>query len=98
MATVYRTTVAFTTDDFYRITGETVDVGGETYVRSFGLSLEPMGNWHPTRQAADEIAALELEKRVGRINVLIEQLRRPLPAVAAADSSAAGRAHAEVAR
>lgn len=97
MATVYRTTVAFTTDEFYRSTGETVDVNGETFVRSYGSYLERMENWHPTRRAADEIAAIQLEKRIARILSVIEDLRRPLPAEVAADSSATGRAQAVVA-
>lgn len=100
MATVYRTTVMFTSNDFWRTSGETVDVNGETYVRSpYGSLLERLDtNWQPTQAAADECAAIELERRIEQIRMKLTELRRPLPAVAAADSSAAGRAHAAVAK
>ena len=100
MATVYRTSVMFTSNDYWRTTGETVDVNGETYVRSpYGSLLERLdGTWQPTQAAADECAARELERRIEAIQAKVHDLRRPLPAVAAADSSAAGRAHAAVAK
>jgi hypothetical protein len=99
MATVYQTAVSVAADDYYRNTGETVAVDGVTYVRPrHGTYMVPMDeHWHPTQAAADECAAIELEKRIGQIREKVNELRRPLPAAAAADHSAAGRAHAGVA-
>ena len=100
MAQVFRTVANnFPLTEFFRQTGQTVLVGDEVFVRAdFGSLLEVMaGSWFYTREEADEHAAKTLEERRRRIDLLISELRRPLPAVAAASSSAAGRAHAEVA-
>lgn len=100
MAQVFRTVANnFPVTEFFRQTGQTVLVGDEVFVRAdFGSLLEVMaGSWHYSREEADEAAAQTLEERRRRIDLLIAELRRPIPAVAAADSSAAGRAQAVVA-
>lgn len=100
MAQVFRTVASnFPVTEYFRQTGQTVLVGEEVFVKAdYGFVLEVMaGEWFFTREEADEAAAKTLEERRRRIDLLIKELRRPLPAVAAAESSAAGRAHAEVA-
>jgi hypothetical protein len=100
MAQVFRTVANnFPVTEFFRQTGQTVLVGDEVFVRAdFGSLLEVMaGSWFYSREEADEDAAKTLEERRRRIDLLIAELRRPLPAAAAADSSAAGRAQAAVA-
>jgi len=103
MAQVFRTVASnFPVTEYFRQTGQTVLVGEEVFVRAdYGFVLEVMaGEWFFTREEADEAAAKTLEERRRRIDLLIKELRRPLPAgnQAAADSSAAGRAQAVVAK
>ena len=45
----------------------------------------------------DGVAAAEVQKRIAALTATVAELLRPLPAAAAAQSSAVGRAHAEVA-
>jgi hypothetical protein len=96
MATVYLTYV-FPDGRVGKFSGETVKVGDLTYVkRQYLDELQPSAEWYPTREAADMVAAIELEKKIAEMQKTVDSLR-PLPAVAAADSSAAGRAQAVVA-
>lgn len=96
MATVYLTYV-FPDGRVGKFSGETVKVGDLTYVkRQYLDELQPAAEWSPTREAADLVAAIELEKKIAEMQKTLESIR-PLPAVAAASSSAAGRAQAEVA-
>ena len=96
MATVYLTYV-FPDGRVSKAVGETVSVGDLTYVkRQYLDELQPSAEWYPTREAADLVAAIELEKKIAEMQKTLDSLR-PLPAVAAASSSAAGRAQAVVA-
>jgi len=96
MTTLYQTYV-FQDGKFHRFEAETVDVDGVRYVRH-GDSLQRDTGWYQTRAEADQAAALELRARIDQLLERIAQLNLPLPAqTAAADGSAAGRAHAEVA-
>lgn len=96
MSTVYCTHV-FQDGDIYRISGETVVVDGTTYVkRPYANDLESADRFHPTQDMADQVAATKIHQQIARLNDVLRKLR-PLPAAAAAHSSAAGRAQAVVA-
>lgn len=98
MAQVWKTHVNFLDGTIYRFTGETVNVEGRTYVkRTYLEELQPVDGWQPTEAAADGVAAIEVQKRIALLTATASELLRPLPAEAAAESSAAGRAHAGVA-
>lgn len=98
MAQVWKTHVNHQDGSIYRFTGETISVDGMTYVKRKHLSeLQPVEGWQPTEAAADGVAAVEVQKRIAMLTATVAELLRPLPAAAAADSSAAGRAHAAVA-
>ena len=101
MAQVFRTTIHgyFNNIGFFRQRGETLMVGEELFARAeHSQMLAPMpSQWSYTQTEADQAAIAELEALKVTIDGLIETIRRPLPAVAAADSSAAGRAQAVVA-
>lgn len=97
MATVYCTHV-FPNGEIYRFSGETIVVGDLTYVKRKHLSdLELVDRYLPTSQAADDVAAIKIEMQIASLQDVLTKLR-PLPAAAAASSSAAGRAQAVVAR
>ena len=97
MATVYCTHV-FPNGEIYRFSGETIVVGDLTYVKRKHLSdLELGDRYLPTSQAADDVAAIKIEMQIASLQDVLTKLR-PLPAAAAASSSAAGRAQAVVAR
>ena len=99
MSTVYCTHV-FQDGDIYRISGETVVVGGTTYVkRPYAPDLESGDRFHPTQDMADQVAAIKIHQQIARLNDVLRKLR-PLPAgnQAAAHSSAAGGAQAVVAK
>jgi hypothetical protein len=96
MSTVYCTHV-FQDGDIYRISGETVVVGGTTYVkRPYAPDLESADRFHPTQDMADQVAATKIHQQIARLNDVLRKLR-PLPAESAAQSSAEGRAQAAVA-
>ena len=98
MAQVWKTHVNHQDGSIYRFTGETINVEGRTYVkRRFLDELQPVEGWQPTLEAADGVAAAEVQKRIAAMTATVAELLRPLPAAAAAQSSAVGRAHAEVA-
>lgn len=101
MAQVFRTTIHgyFSDIGCFRQRGETLMVGDELFARAeHSQTLAPMpGQWCYTQDEADQAAIAELERVKTKIDELIETIRRPLPAAAAADSSAAGRAKAVVA-
>lgn len=98
MAQVWKTHVNLQDGTIYRSTGETISVEGRTYVkRKYLEELHPVDGWQPTEAAADGVAAVEVQKRIALLTATVSDLLRPLPAAAAADSSAAGRAHAGVA-
>jgi hypothetical protein len=101
MAQVFRTTIHgyFNNISFFRQRGETLMVGEELFARAqHSQMLAPMDTrWSSTQDGADQAAIAELERVKSTIDALIETIRRPLPAAAAADSSAAGRAQAAVA-
>jgi hypothetical protein len=101
MAQVFRTTIHgyFNNIGFFRQRGETLMVGDELFARAeHSQMLNPMDSrWSSTQTEADQSAIAELEALKATIDGLIEAIRRPLPAAAAADSSAAGRAKAVVA-
>ena len=97
MPTVYCTHV-FPNGEIYRFSGETVVVGDLTYVKRTHLNdLELADRFCSTAQAADEAAAIKIQQQIANLQGVLTKLR-PLPAAAAASSSAAGRAHAVVAR
>lgn len=98
MSTVYCTHV-FQDGEIYRISGETVVVGGMTYVkRPYAGDLESADRFFSTAEAADQAAAIKIQKQIASLHDVLTKLR-PLPAgnQAAASSSAAGRAQAVVA-
>ena len=96
MATVYQTYV-FPDGRVSKAVGETVLACGVTYVkREYLDELQPAVGWYPTREAADLVAAIELEKKIAQMQKTLDSLR-PLPAASAAQSSAEGRAQAAVA-
>jgi len=96
MATVYCTHV-FPSGDVFRWQGETVVVGDLTYVkRQYLNDLELADRYSTTPEEADAVAAVKIEKQMAGLQDVLAKLR-PLPAAAAADSSAAGRAQAAVA-
>jgi hypothetical protein len=96
MATVYCTHV-FQDGEIYRTSGETVVVGSMTYVsRPNASDLESADRFHPTQAAADQVAAIKIHQQIAKLHDVLAKLR-PLPAAAAASSSAAGRAQAAVA-
>lgn len=98
MAQVWKTHVNQQDGSIYRSTGETITVEGCTYVkRKFLGELHPVDGWQPTQEAADCVAAAELQKRLAILTATVAELLRPVPAAAAADSSAAGAAQAVVA-
>jgi len=97
MTTLYQTYV-FGDGKFHRFEAEAVHVDGVRYVRH-GDSLQRDTGWYQVRAEADQAAELELRARIDRLLERIAQLNVPLPAqAAAAHDSAAGRAHAEVAK
>jgi hypothetical protein len=98
MATLYQTHV-FPNGEIYRFSGETVVVGNLTYVKRTHLTdLELADRFCPTADAADQAAAIKVQKQIANLQDVLAKLR-PLPAgnQAAASSSAAGRAQAVVA-
>lgn len=96
MSTVYFTHV-FPNGEIYRFSGETVVVGDLTYVKRTHLNdLELADRFSPTAKAADQAAAIKVEMQIASLQDVLTKLR-PLPAAAAAHSSAAGRAQAVVA-
>jgi hypothetical protein len=96
MATLYQTHV-FPNGEIYRFSGETVVVGNLTYVKRTHLTdLELADRFCPTAEAADQAAAIKIQKQIANLQDVLAKLR-PLPAAAAASSSAAGRAQAVVA-
>lgn len=100
MAKVFRTTVwqSSETVSIHRDTGETVVVEGDVFVRLPHGTMIPMDiRWQYDERSADLQALPDLERRAADVRRLIEAMRRPLPAEAAAHGLAAGRAQAGVA-
>lgn len=101
MAQVFRTVVhGYGLNlEWFRQRGETIPAGDSVYVKAENsILIEPMSDrWGFTTAEGDEIAIRELEARQRLIDEMIANIRRSLPAAAAADSSAAGRAQAGVA-
>ena len=96
--TVYCTHV-FPNGEIYRFSGETVVVGDLTYVKRTHLNdLELADRFCSTAEAADQAAAIKIQKQIASLHDVLTKLR-PLSAgnQAAASSSAAGRAQAVVA-
>lgn len=102
MATMYRTTVcgSYSSIDVHRDEAETVIVEGMLFVRlPYGTMLPCDARWAATQAEADQIALPELERWRAAISSEIDAIKnRPLPAAAATHDSAAGRAHAGVAK
>jgi hypothetical protein len=97
MPQVFRTHV-YQDGRYGRLDGETVSVDGTPYVRQTYLdSLQPLVGWYTTPELADTAALAVLAAQRERIELSMAEIKRSLPAVAAADSSAAGRAQAAVA-
>ena len=102
MSTVYRSQVhclPFSLSvEIDRSVGATVMVGDQMMVRLPHGTMVPFeGAWHYDQRDADLSVLPDLEKCLARTQALIDYIKRPLPAEAAAESSAAGRAQAVVA-
>jgi hypothetical protein len=97
MPQVFRTYV-YQDGRYSRMDGESVVVDGATYVRQTYLdSLQSVTGWYATPEMADTAALAGLAAQRERIDATIAEIKRSLPAVVAADSSATGRAQAAVA-